>query len=647
MATNNKYDRQLRLWGSGGQKALSETCIVLIRATAAGTETLKNLILPGIGAYLILDDVCLDDSSETMTTVPSNTEYQSNFFLTKESTTTATTSAVRTRAQCACELLQELNPDVSGSWKHFDTIHNNNNNNNTTLLTFDYLSFFHNTIVTNSSNNNSNNTDMSTSIKNIVVIGSDLEPDLLETISRVCSLSSSNTNPTVIPFIGVFSYGLIGIVKIQVPVPLPIIDTKTRDTTPDLRLQYPMTGLLQLMDQLDTDTNNDWSQMTNIDHGHIPYPIILLRCMTMWKKQHNDTIPTTYHEKQEFQKTIQQLARNYDMELNFQEAVKYAYLIYSSSKVIDLQHVQTLQTIAKQYCNCSMELKKFYYMISAFILFLKQRSNIPPLNGTIPDMVTSTDLYIKLQTIYKEQSTMEWNEMKSYLNQVIQQENENNASNNMNDVISDDELVTFCQNVYTLDLLSTGTFWDHEYAANDDNSSEHEKICTELAIAMDDAADDVDNQNGNEMDDDIHPYHHNQLPLLWYIGFRCCQLFYKQYNRYPGCVDTADGTNSSNDEDYCNDDCIRLQPFVQTIVNQYKLQHHKLIQNTLLLNDSHKNDYVTELVRYGNAEIHTIASIVGGVASQEAIKIITQQYIPINNTYIYNGIVSIGAVYKF
>jgi len=43
MATSDKYDRQLRLWGASGQRALGETCIVLINATASGTETLKNL----------------------------------------------------------------------------------------------------------------------------------------------------------------------------------------------------------------------------------------------------------------------------------------------------------------------------------------------------------------------------------------------------------------------------------------------------------------------------------------------------------------------------------------------------------------------------------------------------------------------------
>lgn len=47
MTTDNKYDRQLRLWGGSGQKALMEANILLVNASATGTETLKNLVLPG------------------------------------------------------------------------------------------------------------------------------------------------------------------------------------------------------------------------------------------------------------------------------------------------------------------------------------------------------------------------------------------------------------------------------------------------------------------------------------------------------------------------------------------------------------------------------------------------------------------------
>jgi hypothetical protein len=43
-------------------------------------------------------------------------------------------------------------------------------------------------------------------------------------------------------------------------------------------------------------------------------------------------------------------------------------------------------------------------------------------------------------------------------------------------------------------------------------------------------------------------------------------------------------------------------------------------------------------VRFGGAEIHTVAAFLGGVAAQEGLKIILRQFIPVNNTMIYNGI---------
>uniref|UniRef100_A0A3P8TTN9 NEDD8-activating enzyme E1 regulatory subunit n=1 Tax=Amphiprion percula TaxID=161767 RepID=A0A3P8TTN9_AMPPE len=81
-----KYDRQLRLWGDHGQEALENAHICLINATATGTEILKNLVLPGIGAFTIVDGH------------------------------TVTGEDVGNKAHAATELLQELNSDVSGNF---------------------------------------------------------------------------------------------------------------------------------------------------------------------------------------------------------------------------------------------------------------------------------------------------------------------------------------------------------------------------------------------------------------------------------------------------------------------------------------------------------------------------------------------------
>lgn len=56
MATTDKYDRQLRLWGANGQRALMGSHILLVNADAVGTETLKNLVLPGVGRFTVMDD---------------------------------------------------------------------------------------------------------------------------------------------------------------------------------------------------------------------------------------------------------------------------------------------------------------------------------------------------------------------------------------------------------------------------------------------------------------------------------------------------------------------------------------------------------------------------------------------------------------
>ena len=57
-------------------------------------------------------------------------------------------------------------------------------------------------------------------------------------------------------------------------------------------------------------------------------------------------------------------------------------------------------------------------------------------------------------------------------------------------------------------------------------------------------------------------------------------------------------------------------------------------------------DHALEITRVGACEIHNIAALIGGIASQEIVKIITKQYVPMNNTYIYNGIAGVGATYE-
>ena len=62
-----------------------------------GVETLKNLVLPGIGGFTIVDPA-----------IVSEPDLGLNFFLEEE-------SLGKSRAEETCRLLRELNPDVEGS----------------------------------------------------------------------------------------------------------------------------------------------------------------------------------------------------------------------------------------------------------------------------------------------------------------------------------------------------------------------------------------------------------------------------------------------------------------------------------------------------------------------------------------------------
>ncbi len=54
-----------------------------------------------------------------------------------------------------------------------------------------------------------------------------------------------------------------------------------------------------------------------------------------------------------------------------------------------------------------------------------------------------------------------------------------------------------------------------------------------------------------------------------------------------------------------------------------------------------------EVCRFGGAQLHCMGAIMGGIASQEAIKLITGQFVPLSGVLIYNAISSTTSVFHF
>ena len=101
-AKRRRYDRQLRLWGAHGQEAMEECSVCLLNGSAVGTESLKNLVLPGIGSFTVVDGHTVELA-----------DLGSNFFLDEA-------SLGKPRAECVTQMLRELNEHVAGSYVNED-----------------------------------------------------------------------------------------------------------------------------------------------------------------------------------------------------------------------------------------------------------------------------------------------------------------------------------------------------------------------------------------------------------------------------------------------------------------------------------------------------------------------------------------------
>lgn len=126
-------------------------------------------------------------------------------------------------------------------------------------------------------------------------------------------------------------------------------------------------------------------------------------------------------------------------------------------------------------------------------------------------------------------------------------------------------------------------------------------------------------------------------PLLWHCALRAADIFCERNGRYPG-------TPLDADDKALEADAKEVQAILEPICAAMGLEDTDLVKTTIL---SGSMAHASEMVRFGNAELHNVASVLGGVASQEAVKIITGQYVPLDNTYVYNGIAGTAGVYKF
>lgn len=515
-----RYDRQLRLWGDHGQAALESAHVCLINASATGTEIVKNLVLPGIGAFTILD-------SKRVTPA----DVGANFFLPLE-------SIGRSRAQSAVRLLTELNGGVKGSFidEEIESILATDPN---------FFSQFS------------------------IVIATEMQESSLLTLAEVLWKAS-------VPLLVARSYGLVGYLRFALP-DHEVVESHPDNYHEDLRLDSPFPGLVKFVSSINLDALDDNK------HANVPYLVLLYKFLQKWKSSHDAAIPKNYREKSDFKEMIRiSIRRNEDGvpldEENFDEAIQNV-----NSVIIPTRIPSVVQAIFDdpKCVYISPESSNFWLLARALREFVTTENDQKlPLRGSIPDMISSSDMYIQLSQVYQEQAREDIALVTSHLSSLLQ------SIGKPTNFIPEVEIKQFCRNSAFLRVLRYRSIAEEYETPNPTNFVMH-----------------LENQDSE---------------MAYYVLLRAADQFFSLYKFFPGSKDGA-----------LESDIVQVKSIVTSLLQRWGIAVQLI-----------RDEQIAEFCRYGAAEIHSVAAFVGGVAAQEVIKVITCQFVPFNNTLIYSAVSS-------
>ena len=588
-AKSKRYDRQLRLWGEHGQEAMEEASICLLNASATGSETLKNLVLPGelsrpsshadsplraphiatptshppaappprvpgVGSFTIVDGHTVTES-----------DLGNNFFL-------DASCVGKPRARCVTELLSELNEHVRGSYVE-DSI---------SVVLESRADFLHSFSM---------------------VIATQLPLLELRQVSAICRARS-------LPLLVVQSYGFMGYLRLDLGEH-HVVETHPDHPFPDLRVLAPPPALLTLL----ASKYADIASLPNAAYSHVPYVVLLIKAVGAWRDANGGAMPTTYKQKKEVRALVEAFRRpGLPSDLNIEEALaavntslnpatpssSAAALLGSARGTLASRRAEQAAarsidgggdgrsaaspTPGGRGAGARAQLG-FWLCAAAVDAFVKQEgAGSLPLIGTIPDMTSDTESYVALQTIYAQQAAADLAAVQAHLHEIAR------AEGLSAELVSPEALKIFGKNACAVQCVS--------YSAASAEFSPLAGAPPALAAAVGPALDDA--ASGGSL----------------YLLYRAALAFSAERSRWPGGA-AADAEADAGPLKQCLADVSR----------ELGLGEKPAVGEDLL----------GEFCRWGGSEMHAVASVMGGIASQEAIKAATHQYTPLNNTFVFNG----------
>ena len=604
-AKRKRYDRQLRIWGEHGQARLENCKVCLLHCGPTGVEAIKNLVLGGIHSFTLVDDALVTPR-----------DLGNNFFVHES-------DLGKGRAASVAKHMHDLNNSVTGSFvdERVDDVVTQNP---------DFFADF------------------------TVVVASQCLGSTLAKLDAVCRAHD-------VALVALTTHGLVGTVRVS-RLEQRVLEAKPEETDFDLRVNQPWPELVAFARNF---VGTRFHEMTETQRAHVPWAVTLINAFDEFDSA-KETHVSPIHEwtgedrvsikkiiKKQFMDASAQTAELGDAALpeNCTEALANAR--HAWKPLHGVLPAALLETLADPKLDNleTPDTPVFWFLLAGLKEFLQnpEGGQIMPVEGSIPDMTSTTKWYVALQTIYRDKSNADAAAVGERARRLLRLNGRSDTE------ISDEDARFFCKHALHAHVIRWRTVDDELKWRNGAGAA--------LASSL------------RNNDDTV------KHCAARYVVHRAVDLFRETRGRYPGTpVDLSMGDSrkrkeygdtemtGTEDENPSRDssrdvsnppkdvsdppkgcstehvsfggvcdvpgDTASLRQIVETLLTEINV--HSNPANVL-------DVLTTEAVRCAGGEPHAVAAVIGGIGAQEVIKIVTEQFTPCARTLVYDAAKAVTA----
>ena len=319
-------------------------------------------------------------------------------------------------------------------------------------------------------------------------------------------------------------------------------------------------------------------------HGHVPYVLLILHFLERWRMAHDGKVPANYKEKSEFRELVRSGARVNNAEGGEENFDEAVAAVLKALNPFTLRG-SLREIFEMDECrNIKVDAANFWLIASAVKAFY-ERYGVLPLPGSLPDMKAQSEDYISLQNVYKAKS-------KQDLSEVVELVRKLEAQLGRDEAVPESEIEVFSKN------------------------AAHIKVVHGRDIPQ------VDNTSVSKL---VQSHLDSSESLMHiFVAFQVLDSVVSE-------IQEGRGQKSFNDNTVWKTQLDRIAGYMSDVDEDA---------------DERISQAIEELRRADGGELHNISALTGGMVAQEAVKVITRQYVPLDNTCIFDGVHSRSEMVK-